>query len=130
EARLTRAIQLVGLSHTVQGLPNGLATVVGEGGVSLSAGERQRVALARAVVRDAPIVLLDEPVAHLDAHTEAALRDTLGPWLESRTVLVAAHRPELVARLDRVGTRYVEHETVRAGDLEQLTDDVAGAKHQ
>ncbi len=135
EARLTRAIQLVGLSHTVQGLPNGLATVVGEGGVSLSAGERQRLALARAVVRDAPIVLLDEPVAHLDAHTEAALRDTLGPWLESRTVLVAAHRPELVARLDRVvrlgaGTRYVEHETVRAGDLEQLTDDVAGAKHQ
>ncbi len=102
EARLTRAIELVGLSHTVQGLPKGLATMVGEGGVSLSAGERQRLALARAVVRDAPIVLLDEPVAHLDAHTEAALRDTLGPWLESRAVLVAAHRPELVARLDRV----------------------------
>ena len=102
EARLARAIELVGLSHTVDGLPKGLATAVGEGGVSLSAGERQRLALARAVVRDTPIVLLDEPVAHLDAHTEHALRDSLGPWLESRAVLVAAHRPELVAHLDRV----------------------------
>ena len=102
EARLARAIELVGLSHTVDGLPDGISTVVGEGGVSLSAGERQRLAIARAVVRDASIVLLDEPVAHLDAHTEAALRGTLGPWLESRSVLVAAHRPELVARLDRV----------------------------
>jgi len=132
DARLTRAIELVGLSHTVHGLPNGLATVVGEGGVSLSAGERQRLALARAVVRDAPIVLLDEPAAHLDAHTESALRDTLGPWLESRAVLVAAHRPELVARLDRVvrlgtGTRHVEHESVRARGIEQDTGDVAEA---
>ncbi len=101
-AQLARAIAMAGLSHIVDGLPHGLATPVGEGGLSLSAGERQRIALARAVIRDAPVVLLDEPVAHLDAHTEAALRDTFGPWLESRTVLVAAHRPELVARLDRV----------------------------
>ncbi|MGH9918309.1 MAG: thiol reductant ABC exporter subunit CydD [Nitrososphaerales archaeon] len=99
---LARAVELVGLSHTVDGLPHGLATPVGEGAVSLSAGERQRLALARAVVRDAPVILLDEPVAHLDAHAHAALRDALSPWLESKTVLVAAHRPELVARLDRV----------------------------
>ncbi|MGH9100242.1 MAG: hypothetical protein ACRDV8_08445, partial [Acidimicrobiales bacterium] len=44
----------------------------------------------------------DEPAAHLDSHAETALRDALGPWLDARTVLVAAHRPELVARLDRV----------------------------
>jgi thiol reductant ABC exporter CydD subunit len=100
--RLARAIDMVGLSHLLDGLPHRLATPLGEGGVSLSAGERQRLALARAVVRDAPVVLLDEPVAHLDAHAERALRAALGPWLESRTVLVAAHRPELVARLDRV----------------------------
>jgi thiol reductant ABC exporter CydD subunit len=99
---LARAIELVGLSHVVDGLPQGLATPLGEGGVSLSAGERQRLALARAVIRDREVVLLDEPVAHLDAHAEAALAQSLGPWLESRTVLVAAHRPELVARLDRV----------------------------
>ncbi|HVC14219.1 MAG TPA: thiol reductant ABC exporter subunit CydD [Acidimicrobiales bacterium] len=102
EGDLRRAIETVGLSHTVQGLPLGLATAIGEGGVSLSAGERQRLALARAVIRDAPVLLLDEPVAHLDAHSEAALRDSLGAWLEPKTVLVAAHRPELVGRLDRV----------------------------
>ena len=107
---LARAIDMVGLSHTVSGLPHGLETAVGEGGVSLSAGERQRLALARAVVRDAPVVLLDEPVAHLDAHAEASLRDTLGDWFESRTVLVAAHRPELVARLDRVVRIGARHE--------------------
>ena len=99
---LARAIELVGLSHVVHGLPDGLATAVGEGGVSLSAGERQRLALARAVICDREVVLLDEPIAHLDAHAEAALANSLGPWLESRTVLVAAHRPEMVARLDRV----------------------------
>jgi thiol reductant ABC exporter CydD subunit len=100
--RLERAIAMVGLSHLVEGLPLGLAAPVGEGGVSLSAGELQRLALARAVVRDAPVVLLDEPVAHLDTHSEQSLRVALGDWLESRTVLVAAHRPELVARIDRV----------------------------
>ena len=99
---LARAIELVGLSHVVLGLPDGLATPVGEGGVSLSAGERQRLALARAIIRDREVVLLDEPIAHLDAHAETVLAETLGPWLESKTVLVAAHRPELVARLDRV----------------------------
>ncbi|MGH9100606.1 MAG: thiol reductant ABC exporter subunit CydD, partial [Acidimicrobiales bacterium] len=63
--QLARAIEMVGLSHLVRGLPRGLATPIGEGGVALSAGERQRLALARAVVRDRPIVLLDEPAAHL-----------------------------------------------------------------
>ncbi len=104
DALLARAIEMVGLSHTLAGLPRGLDTLVGDGGVSLSAGERQRLAIARAVIRDAPILLLDEPVAHLDVHAESALRDTLEAWLETRTVLVAAHRPELVARLDRVVT--------------------------
>ena len=99
---LARAIELVGLSHLVDGLPDGLATPVGEGGVSLSAGERQRLALARAIICDREVVLLDEPIAHLDAHAETVLAETLGPWLETKTVLVAAHRPELVARLDRV----------------------------
>jgi len=99
---LERAMRMVGLSHTLDGLPQRLATPIGEGGISLSAGERQRLALARAVVRDAPLVLLDEPVAHLDARSEAALRDSLREWFESKTVLLAAHRPQLVARLDRV----------------------------
>ncbi|MGA2530248.1 MAG: thiol reductant ABC exporter subunit CydD [Acidimicrobiales bacterium] len=98
---LGRAVEQSGLSGLVARCPHGLETPVGEGGLTLSAGERQRIAIARAVLRDAPIVLLDEPTAHLDPARELSLAETLGPWLESRTVLVAAHRLGLVGRVDR-----------------------------
>jgi len=111
---ISRAVEQSGLSGLVERLPHGLRTPVGEGGLTLSAGERQRVAIARAVLKDAPLVLLDEPTAHLDADRELSLAKTLGPWLESRTVLVAAHRVGLVGRVDRtvalVGGRLVEEE--------------------
>lgn len=100
-AALARSIELSGLSGLVERLPLGLETPVGEGGLTLSAGERQRIALGRAVLRDAPLVLLDEPVAHLDAAREVSLRQTFGPWLEHRTVVVAAHRHGVVGRVDR-----------------------------
>jgi thiol reductant ABC exporter CydD subunit len=98
---LARAVDQSGLSGLVARLPRGLDTPVGEAGMTLSAGERQRIAIARAVLRDAPIVLLDEPTAHLDTGRELSLAETLGPWLEGRTVLVAAHRLGLVGRVDR-----------------------------
>ena len=100
--RVREVALAAGLAPLMDGLPRGLDTPVSEGGLSLSAGERQRVAIARAALRDAPLVLLDEPVAHLDLTTESELRASLEPWLEGRTVLVAAHRPELVGRIDRV----------------------------
>jgi ABC-type multidrug transport system fused ATPase/permease subunit len=98
---LAHAVESSGLSGLVERLPQGLRTPVGEGGLTLSAGERQRIAIARAMLRDAPIMLLDEPTAHLDAARELSLAETLGPWLESRTVLVAAHRLGVVGRVDR-----------------------------
>ena len=101
EEALARAVECSGLSGLVERLPHGLETPVGEAGLTLSAGERQRIAIARAVLRDAPLVLLDEPAAHLDAEREWSLRETLGPWLENRTVLIAAHRHALVGRVDR-----------------------------
>ena len=82
----------------------GLDTPVGEGGLTLSAGERQRIAIGRAVLRDVPVVLLDEPTAHLDAAREDSLRTALEPWLEGRTVVMAAHRGGLVGRVDRTVT--------------------------
>jgi thiol reductant ABC exporter CydD subunit len=100
--QLAAAVELAGLAEFVGRLPDGLETVVGEGGLILSAGERQRVGLARAVLRDVPLVLLDEPAAHLDAPTEDRLRAGLDPWWASRTVVVAAHRAELVGRIDRI----------------------------
>jgi ATP-binding cassette subfamily C protein CydCD len=100
--RLARAVALAGLAPLVAALPQGLDTPVGEGGATLSAGERQRVAIARAVLRDAPVLLLDEPADHLDAGSEDELRQALEGWLEGRTVVVAAHRRRLVERVDRV----------------------------
>ncbi len=98
---LREVLDAVDLGAVIAGLPNGLDTQLGEEGWTLSAGERQRIAIARAMLRDAPIVVFDEPAGHLDLATEARLSKNLTSWLESRTVLVVAHRPELVSRIDR-----------------------------
>ena len=100
-ARLVQAAERSGLSELIALLPRGLDTPVGEGGLTLSAGERQRIALGRAVLRDAPLVLLDEPTAHLDVERESSLREGLSSWLEGRTVILAAHRGGLLGRVDR-----------------------------
>jgi ATP-binding cassette subfamily C protein CydCD len=96
------ALDAAGLSDVVARLPHGGATILGEGGWGLSAGERQRLALARAFVRDAPLLLLDEPTAALDPATEAGVLATVRRLAEGRTALIVAHRPALVALADRV----------------------------
>jgi len=94
-------IDRVHAAAATAGLTPLLSTVVGDG---LSTGERQRVALARALLRDAPVLLLDEPTANLDGPAEAALLDALALAARGRTVLVVAHRPALLALADRVVT--------------------------
>jgi thiol reductant ABC exporter CydD subunit len=96
------AIARVGLSQVVERLPQGLATVLGTGGAGLSTGERQRVALARAFLRDAPVLLLDEPTANLDGQTEEAVLAAVRTLMVGRTVIIAAHRPSLLNLADRV----------------------------
>ncbi len=86
----------------VADLPQGIDTPVGEGGARLSAGERARVALARALVRRAPLLLLDEPTAHLDPLTEMAVLDALDRLRGSCTIVVVAHRQAVAARAGRV----------------------------
>ena len=82
-------------------LPQGLDTVVGEGGWGLSGGQAQRVPLARAFLRDRPLVLLDEPTAHLDPGTEAEVLDALRRLCAGRTAIIASHSPALRARFNR-----------------------------
>jgi thiol reductant ABC exporter CydD subunit len=96
------AIDSAGLTDAVKRLPDGLDTALGERGAGLSAGERQRVALARAFLRDAPLLLLDEPTANLDGETEREIVRTIGRLAAGRTVVLVAHRPALVAIADRV----------------------------
>jgi thiol reductant ABC exporter CydD subunit len=91
-----------GAARFAEALPDGYATVVGDGGRPLSAGERRRIALARAFIRDAPLVILDEPTADLDGASAQIVADAVERLRARRTVLLIAHRPELVCRADRV----------------------------
>lgn len=86
----------------ISALPERYETVVGDGGRPLSAGERRRVALARAFLRDAALVILDEPTADLDPESAELVGEAVERLCEGRTVLLIAHRPELAARADRI----------------------------
>jgi ATP-binding cassette subfamily B protein len=77
----------------ITSLPNGYDTLVGERGMKLSGGERQRISLARAFLKNAPILILDEPTSSLDVHTESAILDTIQDLMKDRTTLMIAHRP-------------------------------------
>jgi ATP-binding cassette subfamily C protein CydCD len=102
DADVWLALERVGLGELVASLPRGLDEVLGEDGAGLSAGERARLALARAVVAQRPLVLLDEPTAHLDAATEDTIAATI-TWLAARSaVVVVAHRERLVELADQV----------------------------
>ena len=96
------AVSDAGLDDVVARLSEGMLTVLGHDGAGLSAGERQRVAMARAFVRDAPLLLLDEPTANLDGRTEDLVLQAVRRLMIGRTVLMVAHRPSLLALADRV----------------------------
>jgi ATP-binding cassette subfamily B protein len=86
----------------IAALPQGYDTMLGEGGVTLSAGQRQRIAIARAVLRDAPILLLDEATSALDSESETLVQRALDAIMVGRTTLVIAHRLATVTRADRI----------------------------
>ncbi|GGL91422.1 thiol reductant ABC exporter subunit CydD [Micromonospora yangpuensis] len=102
DEELARAVRDAALDEVLAALPDGLATRLGERGHGLSSGQRQRVALARAFLRDAPIVLLDEPTARLDTASETAVLAATRRLVAGRTALLVAHRPALLADADRI----------------------------
>ncbi len=91
-ADVARAAAAAGAAEFIEALPGGYAAPLGERGSRLSAGQRQRIALARAFLRDAPLLLLDEPVAHLDPITARQIMDTIERLMAGRTVLLVTHR--------------------------------------
>jgi thiol reductant ABC exporter CydD subunit len=102
DAQMQTAAVLAGADRFVRDLPLGYETVIGDGGRTLSAGEQRRIALARAFVRDAPLLILDEPTADLDPASARIVGDAIERIRPGRTVLVIAHRSELVRTADRV----------------------------
>ncbi|MGH2480955.1 MAG: ABC transporter ATP-binding protein/permease, partial [Ktedonobacteraceae bacterium] len=102
EDEIHRAAELAGALEFIQCLPAGFATQVGERGARLSAGQAQRIAIARAFLKDAPLLILDEPTSSLDPESEQALRQSLARLAQGRTVLLIAHRLNTLAAASRV----------------------------
>jgi thiol reductant ABC exporter CydD subunit len=96
------ALRDAGADELVAALPDGARTRVGDGGRRLSAGQQRRIALARAFLVDAPLVVLDEPTAHLDPDAAAAIEDAIARLAQGRTMLLITHRAELAARCHEV----------------------------
>ncbi len=105
EASDEEVIEAARLAHCdefIDVLPDKYGTFVGERGIKLSGGERQRVAIARAILKNAPILILDEATSSLDSHSEHLIQDALDKLMQDKTVIVIAHRLSTIRKMDRV----------------------------
>jgi subfamily B ATP-binding cassette protein MsbA len=100
--RVRDALRSANLLDVVDGLPQGMDTLIGHNGSQLSGGQRQRLAIARAIFKDAPILILDEATSALDSESERAVQDALDRLMKGRTTLVIAHRLSTIEHADRV----------------------------
>jgi ATP-binding cassette subfamily B protein len=99
---IAEAAHLAEARDFIEALPQGYQTVVGERGIRLSGGQRQRIALARAILKDPPVLILDEATASVDNETEAAIQRSLDIITKNRTTLVIAHRLSTVRHAHRI----------------------------
>lgn len=102
DAEVIRAAHLAHCDEFIDALPNGYQTFVGERGIKLSGGERQRVAIARSILKNAPILILDEATSSLDSHSEHLIQDAFARLIEGKTTIVIAHRLSTVRQMDRI----------------------------
>ncbi len=102
EGRLEAALQAANADDFVQQLPQGVDTVIGDRGLKISGGQRQRLAIARAILRDSPILVLDEATSSLDTESERLVQDSMDRLMKNRTVLVIAHRLSTIQHADEI----------------------------
>lgn len=113
------AAEASGCRQFIDGLEKGFSTMVGQGGAHLSGGEKQRIAIARAMIKDAPIVILDEATAYIDPENEAVIQKAIGNLIKNKTVIVIAHRLSTITDADNIVV--VEQGTVKdSGTHEEL----------
>lgn len=119
EARVVAAAKAAGAHDFIMALPHGYQTIIGERGATLSGGERQRLAIARAILKDAPLMILDEATSNVDAQSEALIQKTLESLAQNRTTLIIAHRLSTIQNADKI---YVldESKLVEAGTHAEL----------
>ena len=121
EADVIRAAKAANAHHFIMNLPEGYDTVIGEQGTKLSGGERQRISIARALLKDAPILVLDEATSSLDTEAEIEVQEALENLMKGRTTLVIAHRLSTIRNADRIVV-LVNGEIVEEGTHEALLD--------
>jgi ATP-binding cassette subfamily B protein len=102
DEEVMKAAELAQCDEFIRKLPQGYDTLIGENGEKLSGGERQRISIARAILKDAPIVLLDEATASLDAENETKIQTALSELIKNKTVLIIAHRMRTVSGADKI----------------------------
>jgi subfamily B ATP-binding cassette protein MsbA len=102
DEEVKRVVSSAHMDEFIDGLPDGLNTVVGDQGILLSGGQRQRIAIARALLKDAPILILDEATSALDSESEQHIQKALDQLMENRTTLVIAHRLSTIENADRI----------------------------
>ena len=102
EEQVLAAAKAARCDEFIDKMPDGYQTVLGENGSTLSGGERQRLSIARALLKDAPIVLLDEATASLDPESESCIQQAIGRLIQGKTVLVIAHRLRTIAKADKI----------------------------
>jgi ABC-type multidrug transport system fused ATPase/permease subunit len=117
DAEVIEAARKAHCHEFIEKLPEKYQTFVGERGVKLSGGERQRVAIARAMLKDAPILVLDEATSSLDSQSEQLIQQALDVLMKGKTVLVIAHRLSTIMKMDRI--LVLEHGTVVADGTHQ-----------